>query len=91
MSASSSAILVALFAPEFAAEVLDGRRVFRVGHLDGDWLDPRLVFVQVREFGADGAILVRPDRVVAWRAMGGAESPDTEIGAALDQVLARRS
>lgn len=61
----------------------------RVGHLDGDWLDPRLAFVRVREFGPAGAILVRPDRVVAWRSMGGAEDPRRELGAALDQVLAR--
>jgi 2,4-dichlorophenol 6-monooxygenase len=37
----------------------------RVGHVDGDWLDPGLAFVRVREYGPEGAILVRPDRVVA--------------------------
>jgi DoxX-like protein/aromatic ring hydroxylase-like protein len=36
-----------------------------------------------------GALLVRPDRVVAWRAMGGAGDPERELGAALDHVLAR--
>jgi 2,4-dichlorophenol 6-monooxygenase len=61
----------------------------RVGHLDGDWLDPRSAFVRVREFGPDGAILVRPDRVVAWRSLGGSPSAASEIAAALDQVLAR--
>ena len=34
----------------------------RVGHVEGDWLDPRLAFLRVRAFGRAGAILVRPDR-----------------------------
>jgi 2,4-dichlorophenol 6-monooxygenase len=62
----------------------------RVGHAEGDWLDPRLAFLRVREIGRAGAILVRPDRVIAWRSMGGAADPGREIGAALDRVLARR-
>jgi 2,4-dichlorophenol 6-monooxygenase len=63
----------------------------RVGHAEGDWLDPRLAFLRVREFGRAGAILVRPDRVIAWRSMGGAADPGRAIGAALDRVLARGS
>jgi 2,4-dichlorophenol 6-monooxygenase len=59
----------------------------RVGHLDGDWLDPRLSFVRVREFGPEGAILVRPDRVVAWRAFSSAEDPAAALEAVLAQVL----
>jgi 2,4-dichlorophenol 6-monooxygenase len=62
---------------------------FRVGHAEGDWLDPRLAFVRLREFGRAGAILVRPDRMIAWRSLGGAADPYREIGAALDRVLAR--
>jgi 2,4-dichlorophenol 6-monooxygenase len=61
----------------------------RIGHVDGDWLDPRLAFVQVREYGPEGAILVRPDRVVAWRSMAASPTPDAAIAAALDQVLCR--
>ncbi|HZX40917.1 MAG TPA: hypothetical protein VFE93_03705, partial [Myxococcaceae bacterium] len=61
----------------------------RVGHTEGEWLDPRLAFLRVREFGQEGAILVRPDRVVAWRSMGAAADPARELGAALDQILAR--
>jgi 2,4-dichlorophenol 6-monooxygenase len=61
----------------------------RVGHLDGDWLDPRLTFVRVREFGPEGAILVRPDRVVAFRSMGPSSAPDADIAEALDRILAR--
>ena len=61
----------------------------RLGHTEGDWLDPRLAFLRVREFGPEGAILVRPDRVIAWRSMGPAADPGSVVGQALDQVLAR--
>ena len=61
----------------------------RLGHADGDWLDPRLAFLRVRGYGPAGAILVRPDRVVAWRSPGAVEDPRRELGAALDRVLAR--
>ena len=63
----------------------------RVGHLEGDWLDPRLAFLRVREFGRTGAIPVRPDRVIAWRSMGRVDNPRCELGMALDRVLARAS
>lgn len=62
---------------------------FRVGHLDGDWLDPRLAFVRLREFGRVGAILVRPDRVIAWRSLGPATDAAAQLGAVLDEVLVR--
>ena len=34
-------------------------------------------------------ILVRPDRVIAWRSLTAAEHPAEQIGAAFDHVLAR--
>jgi 2,4-dichlorophenol 6-monooxygenase len=78
-----------------AREVAPGRRIdlvaVRVGHDEGDWLDPRLAFVRMREFGRAGAILVRPDRVIAWRSMGAAADPVRELGAVVDRVLARAS
>ena len=61
----------------------------RVGHVEGDWLDPRLAFTRVRGFGRKGATLVRPDRVIAWRSMDAGDP--AAIGAALDQILARGS
>ena len=39
----------------------------RIGHLDGDWYDPRCTWLRQRAIGPDGALLVRPDRFVAWR------------------------
>ena len=48
----------------------------------GEWED-------AREVGDQGAILVRPDRYVAWRSMGLAAEPSKELAAAFAQVLSR--
>lgn len=61
----------------------------RIGHLDGDLFDPRCAWLRRREFGPEGAVLVRPDRFVAWRSMGGVEEPAEALRSALEQVLAR--
>jgi 2,4-dichlorophenol 6-monooxygenase len=61
----------------------------RIGHLDGDLFDPRLMWLRRREIGPAGAILVRPDRYVAWRSMGPGEAPREELARALGTVLAR--
>ena len=61
----------------------------RIGHLDGDLFDPRCTWLRNREIGPRGAILVRPDRHVAWRSMGATEDPVAELAAALGRVLAR--
>ena len=37
--------------------------------------------------GEDGALLVRPDGFVAWRATGGCADPEAELAAVLRQVL----
>ncbi len=61
----------------------------RIGHIDGDLFDPRCTWLRHREIGPDGAILVRPDRFVAWRSLGGAETRRGALAAALAQILAR--
>jgi 2,4-dichlorophenol 6-monooxygenase len=61
----------------------------RIGHVDGDLYDPRCMWLRHREIGADGAVLVRPDRFVGWRSMGGWERPIDELAEALTQILAR--
>jgi 2,4-dichlorophenol 6-monooxygenase len=61
----------------------------RIGHLDGDWFDPRCTWLRHREIAADGAVLVRPDRFVAWRSLTAAADPLGELTAALGAVLAR--
>ena len=61
----------------------------RIGHVDGDLFDPRCTWLRHREIHANGAILVRPDRFVAWRSLGAADDPTAELTTALSAVLAR--
>jgi 2,4-dichlorophenol 6-monooxygenase len=42
----------------------------RVAPADGDWLDLRFHWLRWRGVSATGAVLVRPDRVIAWRSHG---------------------
>ena len=60
----------------------------RIGHVDGDLFDPRCTWLRRREIGAGGAILVRPDRFVAWRSLGAADDPAADLTAALSSILA---
>jgi len=59
----------------------------RIGHLQGDYLDPRCQWLQQREIQPDGAMLIRPDRFVAWRSIGASPTPETQIEAALEAIL----
>jgi hypothetical protein len=43
----------------------------------------------VRIVGGGAAVLVRPDRFVAWRSIDAAEDPAVELAAALSQILGR--
>ncbi len=61
----------------------------RIGHIDGDLYDPRCTWLRRREIGPQGAILVRPDRFVAWRSVGSSGDPAGELAEALTQILAR--
>ncbi len=62
----------------------------RIGHLDGDLFDPRCRWLQVRGIADDGAILVRPDRFVAWRSPGPSADPRGALASAVATVLDRR-
>lgn len=61
----------------------------RIGHVEGDWHDPRCTWLRNRQIEADGAILVRPDRFVGWRRRSAADDPEAELTGALSQILAR--
>ena len=61
----------------------------RIGHADGDYRDPRSTWARYRQISRAGAILVRPDRYVAWRNPGGSDTPRTELADALSAVLGR--
>lgn len=76
-------------AHKVAAELGIGLDAWCVGHAGGDLRDPRLRFERLREFGPEGAILVRPDRCIAFRSLGPADDPYEALRGALIQVLAR--
>lgn len=61
----------------------------RIGHVDGDLYDPRCMWARRRQIGADGALLVRPDRFVGWRSLRASERPLADLADALSQILAR--
>ena len=42
---------------------------------------------RIREVGDDGALLVRPDQIIAWRALQAHAKPQAELEAALRAVL----
>ena len=61
----------------------------RIGNIDCYLFDPRCTWLRHREIGPEGAILVRPDRFVAWRSLTAAEDPAGALASALGAVLAR--
>ena len=76
-------------ARELAAEAGLPLDAVRIGHLDGDYHDPRCAWQRHRQIASDGAVLVRPDRFIAWRHPAGASHPRAVLAAALSQILAR--
>jgi 2,4-dichlorophenol 6-monooxygenase len=75
-----------------AALALAGERglpldAVRIGHASGEYRDPRCAWLVRRGIGPRGAVLVRPDRFVAWRSLGEAADPRGELARALAQVL----
>jgi 2,4-dichlorophenol 6-monooxygenase len=61
----------------------------RIGHLDGDYRDPRCAWLARREIGPRGAVLVRPDRFVGWRSLDACPDPAAALDAALARILGR--
>jgi 2,4-dichlorophenol 6-monooxygenase len=61
----------------------------RIGHIDGDLFDTRLAWARYRGISSKGAVLARPDRVVAWRSADAVDDPEAALAAALASVLGR--
>lgn len=61
----------------------------RIGHMRGDYFDPRLTWVKHRGFDNRGAVLIRPDRFVAWRSASSPSSAKEELSQVVSQVLHR--
>ena len=59
---------------------------YRVG---GALADPEGRFAELYGTGAEGAVLVRPDGFVAWRAREAVSDPQAVLTGVLHQVLAR--
>jgi 2,4-dichlorophenol 6-monooxygenase len=76
-------------ARELAAEAGLPLDAVRIGHSEGDLFDPRLLWTRDRGIQRDGAILVRPDRYVAWRQVKAANDARAALADALGRVLAR--
>jgi len=64
-------------------------RAIRVGHLEGDYRDPRCTWLRHRQISSRGAVLVRPDRYVAWRRNDASNDPVAELHAVLSRTLCR--
>jgi len=62
----------------------------RIGHADGDYRDPRSTWTRYRQITKQGAILVRPDRFVAWRSTDASPTPAADLKSALSKILQRR-
>ncbi|MGQ0480954.1 MAG: FAD-dependent monooxygenase [Pseudonocardia sp.] len=81
-------------AAEQAARTLGVRlQVVRIAadgeHTDSELADTDGTWAQVREISDAGAVLVRPDNHVAYRALDTVADPTTELTAALTSVLGR--
>ena len=61
---------------------------YRVGD---DVIDPSGTLETLYDTGPEGAVLVRPDGFVAWRASATHPAPETELAGALGAALARRA
>jgi len=59
-----------------------------VGVGDADYIDVRCAWLKQREISPTGAVLVRPDRYIAFRSAHAVADPYATLHAALSQVLA---
>jgi FAD binding domain len=57
---------------------------------DGELVDKGETFAQAYRLGSDGAVLARPDAVVAWRAPADAGDPRSAVEEALRRLLFRQ-
>lgn len=60
-----------------------------VGTDTTDPIDQRFASLRKREITSHGAVLVRPDRFVAFRSMGADDDPVSRLSEAFAQILAR--
>lgn len=59
-----------------------------IGVLNCDYVDVRAAWLKHRAISSTGAVLVRPDRYVAFRSLTGVDDPQATLQSALSQVFA---
>ncbi|MFM0385681.1 FAD-dependent monooxygenase [Paraburkholderia dipogonis] len=74
-------------AKELAVERGIPLRAARVGVDEGDLIDIRLAWLKNRKIASTGAVLVRPDGVIGFRAIDGVEDSHAALASALSQIL----
>lgn len=79
-----------------AAETIDSElgvpvRGITVGVLEGDYIDVRAAWLKQREIGRAGAIVVRPDRYIAYRSSDGVADPARELREVFGRITAQRT
>jgi 2,4-dichlorophenol 6-monooxygenase len=75
-------------AEKLAARLALPLRAARVGLDDAGLVDMRCAWLKNRAISRTGAVLVRPDRYVAFRSMSAVHDPLDTLGAAFRQILA---
>jgi 2-polyprenyl-6-methoxyphenol hydroxylase-like FAD-dependent oxidoreductase len=75
-------------AGEAAARLGVSLDAYRIGS-DGDLADGADRFGESYGTGAEGAVLVRPDGFIAWRARGAQDDPERVLTGVLAQILSR--
>jgi 2,4-dichlorophenol 6-monooxygenase len=61
----------------------------RIGVLSGDYIDIRCAWLKQREITAQGAVLVRPDRYIAWRSLDAVDNPNKVLRHVFSRILNR--
>ena len=75
---------------EVARDMGVGIDGYTIGHAAGDFHDPRMRWITVREISPTGAILVRPDRCIAFRSYGAVENHRDVLHKAMCQILSKQ-
>jgi 2,4-dichlorophenol 6-monooxygenase len=76
-----------------AAKLAEDHRITldtaRIGVLSGDYIDIRCAWLKQREITAQGAVLVRPDRYIAWRSIDAVDNPNKVLQHVFSRILNR--
>ena len=65
--------------------------ILRIGVNSGDWIDSRHAWAAQREILPTGALIVRPDRFVAWRHLGASADSRSALKTAFERILGRET